>query len=91
MKRHLTHHTARKTLLELGRAGTAIEYVVVGSDDGLALQAKSGGDARILQTSLGKTRLFRNLDPVARTLVWLGVENVQLKLGPRNPRSMGRP
>lgn len=90
MKSHLTHHMTRETLLELGRTGTTIEYVVVGSDDGLALQAKIGGDVRILQTSLGKMRL-RNLDAVARTLVWLGVENAQLKLGPWRPRSTGRP
>lgn len=87
----LTHHIARETLLELGRAGTAIECVVVGSDDSLALQANIGGDVRILQTSLGKTRLFRNLDAVARKLVWQGVENAQLKLGPWRPRSRARP
>lgn len=91
MESHLIHHIARETLLELGRTGTAIEYVMVGSDDGLALQAKTGGDVRILQTSRGKTRLFRNLDAVARTLVWLGVENAQLKLGPWRPRSRARP
>ena len=76
MESHLTRHIARETLLELGRAGTAIEYVV---------------DVRILQTSLGKTRLFRNLDAVARTLVWLGVESALLKLGPWGPRSTARP
>lgn len=91
MESHLTHHFARETLLELGRTGTTIEYVVVGSDDGLALQAKVGGEVRIPQTSLGKTRLFRNLDAVARTLVWLGVENARLKLGPWRPRSTARP
>jgi beta-lactamase class D len=42
MESQLTHHIARETLLELGRTGTAIEYVMVVSDDGLALQAKTG-------------------------------------------------
>lgn len=87
-----THHIARKTLLKWGRAGTAIEYVVVVSDDGLALQAKKiGDDVRILQTPVGKTLLFRNLDAVARTLVWLGVKNARLKLGRWRPRSMACP
>ena len=49
MESHLTHHIARETPLELGRDGTAIEYIVIGSDDDLALQAKIGGDVRILQ------------------------------------------
>lgn len=49
MESHLTHHIARETLLELRRAGTAIEYIVIGSDDDLALQAKIGGDVQILQ------------------------------------------
>lgn len=91
MENHLTHHIARETLLEFERAGTAIEYVVVGSDDGLVLQAKIGGDVRILQTSLGKTRFFRNLDAVARTLAWLGVKKAQLDLGPWQPKSTARP
>ena len=73
MKSHPAHDIARETLLELGRAGTAIESVAVSSDDGLAVQTKIGGDVRILQ------------------MVWLGVENAQLKPGRWRPRSTARP
>lgn len=91
MESRPTHHIARETLFDLGGAGTAIGCVVVGSNDGLALQAETGGDVRILQASLGKTRVFGNLDAVARTLVGLGVEDAQLKFGPCQPRSTARP
>lgn len=92
MKSHPVHHFARDTLLELGRTGTAIEYVMV-DRDGLALRGQTGGDVRILQTSHGKTRLFRNLDAVARTLIWRGLKNAQLGLGlgPWGRRSRARP
>lgn len=92
MESHSTQRIAREILLELGRAaGAAIEHVVVVSDDGLALQAKIGGDVRLLQISLRKMRFFRNLNAAARALVWLSVENAQFKLGPRRPGSRARP
>ncbi len=91
MENHITHHIARETLLAFEKAGVPIEYAIVGSDEGLVLQAKIGGDVQILQTSLGKTRVFRNLDAVGRTLVWLGVKNARLDMGTWQPKSTARP
>lgn len=86
----MENYIKRETLAELQRAGASIDYVVVGSEEGLRLQATVGDEMRILQTAQGNTRFFKTLDAVASTLVSLGIEDVRLKLGPWQPKKMDR-
>lgn len=81
----------RETLAEVRRAGAQIDCVVVGSEDGLTLQATVGDETRILQTAQGNTRFFKTLDAVASTLVSLGIDDVRLVMGPWQPKKMDRP
>lgn len=86
----MENYIKREMLAELQRAGAAVAYTVVGSDEGLFIRVKIGADARILQTALGETRYFRTLDAVARTLVSLGVEDAGLKMGVWKPKKIDR-
>lgn len=87
----MENYIKRETLAEVQRAGASIEYTVVGSTEGLMLEAKVGGDVRTLQTAQGHTRFFKTLDAAASTLVSLGIGDVRLKLGPWQPKKMDRP
>lgn len=87
----MENYIKREMLAELQRAGAAVAYTVVGTEEGLFIRAKIGGeDTRILQTALGEVRYFKTLDAVGRTLVSLGVENANLKLGVWQPKKIAR-
>lgn len=87
----MENYIKRETLAEMQQAGTRIAYVVIGSEEGLTLQATVGDQVRILQTAQGHTRFFKTLDAAASTLVSLGIDDVRLKLGPWQPKKMDRP